>query len=147
MRLTIWAAEAHHAEANDNSLVALFEIADPQLDEGAVGSAGQPLRLLALGDLEEEVAASWLRRTGAPEGVHLLKVAHHGAANGGTEVLEATRPALALIGVGEDNTYGHPSAEIIATLEDLGAAVYRTDLHGTVVFTLDAGGLEATAVP
>nr|WP_255728025.1 ComEC/Rec2 family competence protein [Nesterenkonia sp. LB17] len=147
VRLTIWAAEAHHAEANDNSLVALIETVDPDLPEGTVGSVDEPLRVLTLGDLEEEVAASWLRRTGAPEGVHLLKVAHHGAANGGTEVLEATRPALALIGVGEDNTYGHPSAEIIRTLEALGAAVYRTDLHGTVVFTLDAGGLDATAVP
>lgn len=147
VRLTVWAAEAHHAEANDNSLVALFEIADSRLEQGVIGSAEQPLRLLAMGDMEQEVAASLLRRVEPPEGVHLLKVSHHGASNGGTQVLEATQPAAALIGVGEENSYGHPSAEIIGTLEELGAAVYRTDLHGTVVFTVDADGLEADAVP
>ncbi|MGJ9371928.1 hypothetical protein [Nesterenkonia sp. CF4.4] len=54
---------------------------------------------------------------------------------------------MALIGVGEENTYGHPSAEIIRTLEGLGASVCCTDLHGTVVFSLDEEGLEALAVP
>ncbi|PRZ16110.1 ComEC/Rec2 family competence protein [Nesterenkonia sandarakina] len=147
VRMTVWAAESHHTEANDNSLVAFFEIADPELPDATVGSVGQPLRVLTLGDLEEEVASSLLRRVGAPVGVHLLKVAHHGAANGGTQVLEATRPAAALIGVGEDNSYGHPSGEILGTLEGLGAAVYRTDLHGTVVFTVDSEGFEALSVP
>ncbi|EXF24675.1 beta-lactamase [Nesterenkonia sp. AN1] len=146
VRLTVWAAEAHHAEANDNSLVALFEIADPDLPEGSVGSRGQPLRLLTLGDMEEEVAASLLRRVGTPQDIHVLKVSHHGASNGGTEVLEATRPAVALIGVGEENSYGHPSAEILSALEELGTAVYRTDQHGTVVFTLGADGVSAAVV-
>lgn len=147
VRMTVWSAEGHHTEANDNSLVVLFEIGDPELPDEAVGSVGQPLRVLAMGDMEEEASASWLRRVGAPGEVHLLKVAHHGAANGGTAVLEASRPAVAMIGVGEDNTYGHPSVEIIRRLEDLGAAVYRTDLHGTVVFSLGPEALEATAVP
>nr|WP_255546228.1 ComEC/Rec2 family competence protein [Nesterenkonia sp. E16_10] len=143
VRLTVWVAEAHHAEANDNSLVALFEIADPQLPVGQIGAVSHPLRLLAMGDMEEAATASLLRRDGVPPGVHLLKVAHHGAANGGTELLEATRPAAALIGVGQDNSYGHPSAEIIRTLEAVGASVYRTDLHGTVAFSLGPNGLEA----
>lgn len=144
VRLTVWVAEAHHAEANDNSLVTLFEVADPELPVGQIGGVSHPLRLLAMGDMEETATAALLHRDGVPPGVHLLKVAHHGASNGGTEILEATRPAAALIGVGEDNSYGHPSAEILRTLEGVGASVYRTDLHGTVVFSLGPPGLEAT---
>lgn len=148
VRLRVWSADAHHTEANDNSLVAFFEISDPELPAGVVGSAQDPLTLLTLGDLEEEAAAAMIRGEGLPEEVHLLKVAHHGAANGGTEVPEQVRPAVALIGVGEDNTYGHPGPSILRTLEeDLGAAVYRTDIHGTVVIGAGRDGLEVSALP
>lgn len=146
VRLKVWSADAHHAEANDNSLVAFFEISDPELPMGVVGSAQDPLTLLALGDMEEEAAAAMIRGEGLPEEVDLLKVAHHGAANGGTMVLEQIRPAAAFIGVGEDNSYGHPSPNILDALEDRGAAVYRTDIHGTVVITVDRNGLGASAL-
>ncbi|MBE1524020.1 DNA internalization-related competence protein ComEC/Rec2 [Nesterenkonia lutea] len=147
IRLRVWSADTQHPEANDNSLVAVFEIGDPELPAAAVGSLEDPLTLLTTGDLEEEAAAAMMRSEGLPEEVHLLKVAHHGAANGGTELLQATRPGVALIGVGEDNRYGHPSTSILDALADLGAAVYRTDVHGTVVITADAEGLDASAVP
>nr|WP_255316554.1 DNA internalization-related competence protein ComEC/Rec2 [Nesterenkonia sp. Act20] len=147
VRLRVWSADTHHAEANDNSLVAFFEISDPELPPGVVGSAQDPLTLLTTGDMEEEAAAAMIRGKGLPAEVHLLKVAHHGAANGGTELLQATRPEVALIGVGEDNSYGHPGASILRALEDLGAAVYRTDIHGTVVIGADRDGLEASTLP
>ena len=142
--VTVWAAEDHHKEANDNSMVSLFQISDSRLSAASVGSPETPLRLLVTGDMEQEAAAAMIRKTGLPAGVHLLKVAHHGAANGGTQVIEELDPAVALIGVGEDNSYGHPAETIIAALEEVGAAVYRTDVHGTVVISVEADGLQAS---
>ena len=140
---SVWAAAEYHSEPNDNSLVTLFEVWDAERPAGAGGSANNPLRLLALGDLEEEVAAMLLHTDSLPKHVDVLKVAHHGAANGGTEILQALQPPTALIGVGEDNTYGHPDSEIVHSLDELGSSVYRTDVHDTVVFSLSAHGLQA----
>ncbi|NLS10177.1 MBL fold metallo-hydrolase [Nesterenkonia sp. MY13] len=140
----IWAAADWYPNPNDNSLVVSFDLWDAKTPVGAVGSANNPLRLLAMGDLEEEVTGLMITRDALPAEVDVLKVSHHGAANGGTEILERTQPTVALIGVGEDNTYGHPAAEILESLEALGAGVYRTDLHGTVVFSLAAEGGELT---
>ena len=143
---SVWSAPDYHPNPNDNSLVVAFELWDAQTPAGAVGSAKNPLRLLALGDLEEEIAAVLLARGGLPQHIDVLKVSHHGAANGGTELLEHAQPEVALIGVGEQNSYGHPAEEILRTLQDLGAAVYRTDLHGTVVFSMTPEGLEAVSI-
>lgn len=141
---TVWEAEDHHEEANDNSMVSLFHISDPSLPAASVGSPETPLGLLVTGDMEEEAAAAMIRKKGLPPEVHVLKVAHHGAANGGTQVIEELDPAVALIGVGEDNSYGHPAETILAALKEVGAAVYRTDLHGTVVISVEADGLRAS---
>lgn len=137
----VWAAADYHTNTNDNSLVVHFELWEAETSAGAVGSATDPLRLLTLGDLEEDIAGILLARDALPSVVDVLKVSHHGAANGGTAVLEHTEPAIALIGVGENNDYGHPSEEVVAVLDDLGTATYRTDEHGTVGFTLSEEAL------
>ena len=38
---------------------------------------------------------------------------------------------------GTDNTYGHPHDETIAALDAIGATIYGTDVHGTIVVTTD----------
>ncbi len=88
-----------------------------------------------------------MRQDRLPEQVDLLKVAHHGAANGGTELLQSRQPAVALIGVGEENSYGHPAGSILDALEEIEAVTYRTDLHGTVVLSWEEGGLSAVRLP
>jgi competence protein ComEC len=42
-----------------------------------------------------------------------------------------------VISVGEGNWYGHPEQAVLERLYGIGAAVYRTDLHGTVMFVSD----------
>ena len=50
----------------------------------------------------------------------VLKVAHHGSKTSSTEAfLEAVRPKIGLIGVGEKNTFGHPNQEVIKRLQNL----------------------------
>ena len=48
---------------------------------------------------------------------------------------------MALISVGADNDYGHPTAATLGRLRDAGARVYRTDLDGTVEVDLRADGI------
>jgi competence protein ComEC len=66
----------------------------------------------------------------------VLKVAHHGSADAtSTSLLAAVHPAIAVISVGADNTYGQPSPQVLERLGD--SLVYRTDLNGRVKLSTD----------
>jgi len=70
----------------------------------------------------------------------VLKVAHHGSNTSTTpQFLAVVDPRLAVISVGEDNLYGHPSDDVIARLSQrIGSEnIYRTDEHGTIEFITD----------
>lgn len=48
----------------------------------------------------------------------VLKVAHHGSKSSSTEeFINAVKPKIALIGVGEKNTFGHPNTGVLERLE------------------------------
>ena len=50
----------------------------------------------------------------------ILKVAHHGSKTSSIEsILKLVRPKIALIGVGENNLYGHPNDIVLNRLENL----------------------------
>jgi competence protein ComEC len=55
------------------------------------------------------------------------------------------RPSIALVSVGAGNTYGHPSAQVLASLAAQGATVLRTDRLGSIVVRTDGGMLEIEA--
>jgi competence protein ComEC len=66
----------------------------------------------------------------------VLKVGHHGSKySTSPEFLSAVDPQVAVISVGEGNTFGHPSDELLARLN--GVEVYRTDECGTITFSTD----------
>ncbi|MHA2380675.1 MAG: ComEC/Rec2 family competence protein, partial [Candidatus Thorarchaeota archaeon] len=70
----------------------------------------------------------------------VLKVAHHGSATSTSEqFLAAVDPEVAVISVGADNSFGHPSPEVRERLVDrLGEdSVYRTDENGTIELITD----------
>ena len=71
--------------------------------------------------------------------VEILKVSHHGSADPLLPgLLEELRPNVAVISVGEGNTYGHPTPETLAALDaSPGLAVYRTDRDGAVTIESD----------
>ena len=65
----------------------------------------------------------------------ILKVAHHGSKTSTTKAfLEAVKPQIALVGVGEDNNFGHPNSGVIERLESIGCKIYRTDKCGEINF-------------
>lgn len=50
----------------------------------------------------------------------ILKIGHHGSKTSSTQpFLEIVNPKIALIGVGKNNTFGHPSDSVIKRLNDL----------------------------
>lgn len=63
----------------------------------------------------------------------ILKVCHHGSSySSSEEFIEAVSPDIAIIGVGKNNTYGHPAPEVIKRLKKHGISVFRTDLDGAI---------------
>jgi competence protein ComEC len=74
-----------------------------------------------------------------PGPIDVLKVAHHGSEDAGlAELLDRTRPQLAVISVGEDNPYGHPTRATLSTLARHQVPILRTDEQGDIL--IDVSG-------
>ena len=70
--------------------------------------------------------------------VDILKVPHHGSKNGlNRNFLLLADPTYALISSGINNSYGHPSAEILEMLEANNVNILRTDQNGHIRFSLE----------
>jgi competence protein ComEC len=110
-------------DSNENSVVLLLTF----------GAA----RVLLTGDAAHR--AEQYMSTGPYVGaVTVLKVAHHGSSSSTTPLLlNRFRPEIAVIQVGEDNSYGHPTFQTLRRLETVGARVFRNDEHGDVIVTID----------
>ena len=68
----------------------------------------------------------------------VLKVCHHGSSTSSSYVfLREVSPEYAVISVGKDNQYDHPTVETLSRLTDVGAVIYRTDEQGTIICTTD----------
>jgi competence protein ComEC len=80
-----------------------------------------------------------------PLAATVLKVPHHGSrTSSGPELLAAVRAAIAIVSVGQRNSYGHPDAGVLERLTAAGAAVYRTDRDGAVLLETDGRTLDVT---
>ena len=102
---------------------------------------------LFTGDMEQNAEAD-LMDSGANVRADVLKVGHHGSPTSSSEAfLEAVAPSIAVISVGENNDYGHPGANVLARLEALGTAIYRTDTQGEIIITSDGQTLTVTTDP
>lgn len=84
---------------------------------------------LFTGDAEESIESSrkWPH-------IDVLKVGHHGSNTSSSKnFLEQIKPEVALISVGQGNTYGHPTQATLKRLSNIGAKIYRTDENGTIL--------------
>ena len=65
--------------------------------------------------------------------IDVFKVGHHGSKTSTSEnLIEQIRPQYAVISVGENNRYGHPTREVLDRLKE--SVLYRTDLDGSITF-------------
>jgi beta-lactamase superfamily II metal-dependent hydrolase len=78
--------------------------------------------------------------------VEILKVGHHGSRTASsTPFLQAAKPECAIYMAGKNNRYDHPHQETITNLCEIGAEIYGTDIHGTIIITTD--GLTYSVLP
>jgi competence protein ComEC len=112
---------------------------DPNLHATVLLVSYGPLDALLTADAEGEVTTRLPLRP-----VEILKVAHHGSADPLLpELLRRVRPRVAVISVGRNNDYHHPSASTLTALDDApGLEVYRTDRDGRVTLESDGRRIE-----
>lgn len=74
--------------------------------------------------------------------VDVLKVAHHGSKSSSTkDFLKKVNPQYAIISVGKDNSYGHPSDSTINRIKKYTNNIYQTKDYGTIVTISDGENL------
>jgi competence protein ComEC len=97
--------------------------------------------ILLTGDMEADAERA-LVSAGDDLACDVLKVAHHGSRTSSTQAfVNAARPALAVVSVGQDSSYGHPHPEVIARWRDAGALLLTTGERGTVTVSTDGEDL------
>lgn len=68
----------------------------------------------------------------------VLKVGHHGSDTSTSyPFLREIMPEYAVIQVGKDNSYGHPTENTLSRLRDADVKVYRNDLQGDIICSID----------
>jgi competence protein ComEC len=83
------------------------------------------------GDLEPAAQSAVVAAAGLGP-VDVVAVPHHGSPRQSPEWASTTSPRIALVTVGRDNDYGHPSPATLEAYERTGAVVGRTDRDGDV---------------
>jgi len=74
--------------------------------------------------------------------VDVLKVGHHGSNYSSIDdFLDVVKPKFAIIQVGKNNSYGHPSNEVLDRLNYRNIKIYRTDLDGTIKLISDGNNI------
>ena len=117
------------SDDNNNSLVLRIDHGDDSF--------------LFTGDAEREEESDLLS-SGANLRADVLKVGHHGSAGASSPAfLAAVAPQHAVISVG-DNSYGHPTDEVLGRLAAQGANVLRTDQGGDILAVSTGDGIVLT---
>ncbi len=120
--------EIYYSDANDYSPIMLIEY------------AGR--KVMLTGDAETAAENEFLEEYGDIEiDVDILKVAHHGSSTStSTRFLDKIKPEYAIISCGVGNSYRHPTQTALTNLISSQAEIFRTDVQGDIVFTIDKEG-------
>lgn len=109
---------------NDASVVMVFSPAG-ECVTGCLSS-------IFLGDLGER-AQERMRAAQQLPRVDVVKVSHHGSGDQSAELYKRLAATVGVIGVGIENTYGHPTHSTLDLLASTSTHVARTDLHGLIL--------------
>ena len=115
--IRIFPAE-NRESGNESSMCILFQV--------------ENCDILITGDRNQTGEKALLAEYDLPD-IEVLVVGHHGAENSaGFELLYNVTPDVAVISVGADNLYHHPSYKTLERLKFFGCVILRTDQHGTI---------------
>ncbi len=94
-------------------------------------------KLLLMGDAGRRVEAD-LIASGMPLESDVIKIGHHGSETSSSDrFIRAVGSATALVSVGRNNRFGHPSKRVMEDLRNNGIHVIRTDSAGAVTIRTD----------
>lgn len=104
--------------------------------------------VLFTGDIEEAAEKEILDRYNEETlKSNILKVAHHGSKSSSIEeFINTVQPQIALIGVGENNKFGHPNNNVLERLNNINCKVYRTDENGEITIEVRKRGVKVKKV-
>jgi len=115
-------------DLNDNSIVA--KISYRNIKMLSTGDISKIVENFIMDIYREEVLK-----------VDILKVAHHGSnTSSSLEFIKKVKPKIALIGVGKNNKFGHPTEDVLENLLEVGSKIYRTDEDGEITIVVDRKG-------
>lgn len=67
--------------------------------------------------------------------IDILKVPHHGSITSSTKAfIEQAKAEIAIVSVGENNSYNMPNSEVLERYANANCYLYRTDTNGTITF-------------
>jgi competence protein ComEC len=102
---------------------------------------------LFTGDAEQESESEMLS-SGEELAVDVYKVAHHGSDSASTqEFMKVISPKYAVISCKEGNSYGHPHAEVLNRLRQMGIEIFRTDEQGSIIAVSDGKHISWSVSP
>ncbi|MFQ5455151.1 MAG: DNA internalization-related competence protein ComEC/Rec2 [Nitrospirota bacterium] len=91
---------------------------------------------LFTGDIENGIEAQMAELGSVILKSDVIKIPHHGGRGSlNKSFISMVDPDIAVISVGENNRYGHPTNEVISFYKGLGTEIYRTDTDGAVILT------------
>ena len=94
--------------------------------------------ILFTGDVEKEAELAMLAG-GLDLHSNIVKVAHHGSKTSSVEQLvDASRPGVAIISVGLSSIFGHPNKDVVERWRASGAQVMTTGKKGTISVVVDS---------
>lgn len=109
-------------EENNRSLVLLLDY------EGT--------KTLLTGDIESEIESLLVKEIGNMN-ADILKVPHHGSNTSSTiHFVNKVNPSIAIIQVGKNNNFGHPSKEVLKRYKEKEIMVYRNDKNGAILINI-----------
>ncbi len=77
----------------------------------------------------------------------VIKIGHHGSSySSSKKFLESVKANIAIISVGKDNKYKHPTKSVLETLNNLNIKYYRTDTDGTIKLVSDGKNIEINKI-
>ncbi len=113
------------AEGDVNFASLVIKISHQQSDFLFMGDAPQEVEKILMADGSELVA-------------EVIKIAHQGSQTSSSlEFLQKVKPQIAVISVGRNNSYGHPSSLVLKNLQKIKTLILRTDQMGEINITID----------
>ena len=130
---TILAPNDLYEDANNASIAVLLQYGET--------------KFLFTGDCEEEAETDILEN-GMDIQADVYQVGHHGSRTASSQdFMDAVEPTYAVISCGEGNDYGHPHAEVLNRMRQMGIKVFRTDEQGSIVAVSDGKDISWNCAP